>query len=94
MIFYKFDFNTKEFLGEIELFPSEKGYDLTPDITPFPPPPTLKDLIIVYNMDKLKWEYKEDHRGEIWLDEKGNKIIIEFIGHPVEDGFLIKRDGQ
>jgi len=95
MIFYKFDYNTKEFLGECEISPNDNGeYDILPDVTPFPPPPKLNGLVIVYNMDKIKWEYTEDHRGEVWLDGNGNRIIIEFIGHPVVDGFLIQRENN
>lgn len=65
---------------------------LYPAYTTLVKPLEYKDkFAIVFNIENLKWEYIEDHRGEIWYNkENGDEVIIDYLGEIKDE--LIQRD--
>ena len=82
MLGYNYDGKTKEFVGTSELHfnpRDKKEYLLPADCTKTPINGAKENFAEVFNDGK--WEYKEDHRGDIvYLKSDGSRFTIEKIG--------------
>lgn len=87
MIVYNYNPTTKEFIceSEAQLNPvTKEDYIIPANSTEIEPLKSKDGFAICFSGNK--WEYKEDHRGEIWFYIPSNsKKEIDFIGSITKD---------
>lgn len=82
MIIYNYDPITFEFAtqGKAEKNPLNPEEPIIPACSTTVEPPEIQEGYAIVWIGN-KWEYKEDHRGELWYNAKNKKIEnIDFIG--------------
>ena len=98
MILYKYDEETKEYLGYFEAYTdplesikqNKDVYVIPPCSTPLTPPELKEGYALVFNTEKNIWEELEDHRGLICWDKNGKEVLITDLGSIPEDLLLEK----
>lgn len=82
MIIYNYNPITFEYIGESEASPNPVNPDnpiIPACATTIEPPKSIEKYAIIWIGNK--WEYKEDHRNEVWYNAKTKKTeVIQFIG--------------
>ncbi|EJF92638.1 hypothetical protein [Bartonella tamiae] len=84
-ILYLYSYATKEYVGETVRTVLSNGVISTPAFTTEIAPPPFKTNEVALWSDK-NWFIEQDFRGELWFDNEGNEITIDFIGNPSEKG--------
>lgn len=86
MIIFHYNSVTKEFVGSSSAFesPLEPGVFLIPaNATSIEPPADIPaNKVVIFNDNK--WEFVDDHRGEIWWIDHSTPFKIQELGNPLD----------
>ena len=98
MILYKYDKDTKEYLGYFSAYidplesikQNREIYVIPPCSTSVIPPKLKEGCTFVFDTNKNVWEELEDHRGLICWDKNGKEVTITKLGAISEELSLKK----
>lgn len=96
MLLYKYDANTKEYLGYFQAYEDpletlKKGevVYVTPPCSVWDEPMVPREGYTIVYKDG-EWKEEEDHRGLVVYDPEGNEVTITDIG-PIPSGYTLEK---